>query len=206
MAGSIIKNIIFDMGGVLIDYNPEKTLYSLFDRETADIALKEIFRNPLWAEKDRGTVTPDDILDRARDKIPTRDYDRIAQMTYNLYPYMTPFTETEEIVKKLKANGYRIFLLSNASIDFHTERRNIPALKIFDGCLISADYQIIKPEPGIYLKLLSKYNLKPEECFFIDDVAANCEAAERAGIRSYNHTLYDFDSLIKALKESGIEI
>lgn len=201
-----IRNIIFDMGGVLIDYNPEKTLYSVFDRETADIALREIFRNPVWAEKDRGTVSADDILYMAKDKIPVCAYEKIAEMTRNLYPYMTPFGETEEIVVKLKANGYRIFLLSNASLDFHIQRKNIPALKIFDGCLISADCRIIKPEPGIYERLLSKFNLRAEECFFIDDVAKNCEAAERAGIRSYNHKLYDFDSLIKAMKENGIDI
>ncbi len=201
-----IRNIIFDMGGVLIDYNPEKTLYSVFDRETADIALREIFRNPVWAEKDRGTVSADDILYMAKDKIPVCAYEKIAEMTRNLYPYMTPFAETEEIVVKLKANGYRIFLLSNASLDFHIQRKNIPALKIFDGCLISADCRIIKPEAGIYERLLSKFNLRAEECFFIDDVAKNCEAAERAGIRSYNHKLYDFDSLIKAMKENGIDI
>ena len=200
------KNIVFDMGGVLIDFNPEKILYSVFDRETADIALREIFRNPIWSEKDRGTVSADDILYRAKDKIPVCAYEKIAGMTRNLYPYMTPFKETEEIVKKLKANGYRIFLLSNASLDFHTERRNIPALKFFDGCLISADCRIIKPEAEIYLKLLSKFNLKAGECFFIDDVAENCEAAERAGIRSYNHTIYDYESLIKALRENGIDI
>lgn len=60
----MIKNIIFDMGGVLIDYNPEKTLYSIFDRQTADILLKEIFRNPIWADKDRGIITPEEIIEK----------------------------------------------------------------------------------------------------------------------------------------------
>ena len=55
----MIKNIIFDMGGVLIDYNPEKTLYSLFDKETADILLREIFRNDIWSQKDRGVIFTD---------------------------------------------------------------------------------------------------------------------------------------------------
>lgn len=201
-----IKNIVFDMGGVLIDYNPEKTLYSLFDRETADIALKEIFRNPLWAEKDRGTVSAEEMIERAKGAIPAAAFEKISEMTLDFYPYMPAFGETENIVRRLKANGYRIFLLSNASLDFYTERKNIPALKFFDGCLISADYHIIKPEAEIYIKLLSKFNLKAEECFFIDDVAENCEAAEKAGIRSYNHIKYDYDSLEKALKENGIDI
>lgn len=60
----MIKNIIFDMGGVLIDYNPEKTLYGMFDRETADLLLKVIFRNPLWSDKDRGIILPAEIMEK----------------------------------------------------------------------------------------------------------------------------------------------
>ena len=59
----MIKNIIFDMGGVLIDYNPEKTLYGMFDKETADLLLRVIFRNPLWSDKDRGIILPAEISD-----------------------------------------------------------------------------------------------------------------------------------------------
>lgn len=60
------------MGGVLIDYNPEKTLYSLFDRETADILLREIFRNPVWADKDRGIIFPDEIMEQKKNAIRPR--------------------------------------------------------------------------------------------------------------------------------------
>ena len=71
----MIKNIIFDMGGVLIDYNPEKALYSMFDKETADILLKEIFRNPIWADKDRGIIFPEDIMRIKKDVIPSEIYE-----------------------------------------------------------------------------------------------------------------------------------
>ena len=76
----MIKNIIFDMGGVLIDYNPEKTLYSLFDRETADILLKEIFRNPVWADKDRGIIFPDEIMKQKKSAIPAEVYGKVCGM------------------------------------------------------------------------------------------------------------------------------
>ena len=202
----MIKNIVFDMGGVLIDYNPEKALYGELDKESADIALAEIFRNNIWSEKDRGVISAEEILALKGGLIPAHAYDKVAEMVMNLYPFMPPFEETEKIVKRLKSNGYRIFLLSNASLDFYDEKKNIPALSYFDGYLISADYKLIKPEKEIYLTLFSKFNLRPEECFFIDDVEANCEASRSLGMKAFRLQRGDYEGLINALKENGIVI
>ena len=202
----MIKNIVFDMGGVLIDYNPEKALYGELDKESADIALAEIFRNNIWSEKDRGVISAEEILAVKGSLIPAHAYDKVAEMVMNLYPFMPPFEETEKIVKRLKSNGYRIFLLSNASLDFYDEKKNIPALSYFDGYLISADYKLIKPEKEIYLTLFSKFNLRPEECFFIDDVEANCEASRSLGMKAFRLQRGDYEGLINALKENGIVI
>ena len=81
----MIKNIIFDMGGVLIDHNPEKTLYAHFDKETADIILKEVFRNELWVERDRGVVTSEEIIEKKKHLFPKEHFEKI---TYdNWYNY-----------------------------------------------------------------------------------------------------------------------
>ncbi len=202
----MIKNIVFDMGGVLIDYNPEKTLYAALDKESADIALAEIFRNKIWTEKDRGVISAEEIIARKGDKIPARAYEKVAEMVMDFYPYMPPFPQAEEIVKRLKSNGYRIFLLSNASLDFYDAKKNIPALNYFDGFLVSADYKLIKPEKEIYLKLFSKFNLLPGECFFIDDVVVNCEASEEQGMKAFCLVNQDYDGLINAFRENGIRI
>ncbi|MCR5523007.1 MAG: HAD family phosphatase [Clostridia bacterium] len=202
----MIENIVFDMGGVLINYDPEGTIYGIFDKEVADIALKEIFRNRLWNEKDRGTVTPDEIMERVRDKIPPRAYDKVSEITHNLYPYMKPFEETCRLVRELKRNGYGIFLLSNASDDFFENKWRIPALEYFDGYLISADYKLLKPEPEIYSVFFEKFNLNPSECFFIDDMPANVEGSEKAGMKAYCFNHKDFALLRNALRENGINI
>ncbi len=194
------------MGGVLIEFNPERILYSMFDKDTADIALREIFRNRLWAEKDRGIVFPEDIMRIAGDKLPAEHYEKIRELTYNFYPYMKPYPEMEDLVKRLRKNGYGIFLLSNAAADFYDNRKNIPALSYFDGYLISADYHLLKPEKEIYYKLFSKFNLRAEECFFTDDVPANCEGARECGMTAYCHKSGSTDELIGALRKAGVNI
>lgn len=192
------------MGGVLIDYNPEKTLYGMFDKETADILLKEIFRNPLWSEKDRGTVFPEDIIEQKKKFIPEGVFDKVCEMVQNFYPYMPPFEKMYDLVKLLKSKGYKLYLLSNASADFHVHRVGIPALSLFDGVLISADYGLIKPEKEIYFALYEKFSLKPEECFFIDDVQKNIDGARAAGMDGHCYCHGDIEILKEDLTSRGI--
>lgn len=200
----MIRNIIFDMGGVLIDYNPEKTLYGLFDSDTAQLLLHEIFRNELWAEKDRGTVSAEDIIKLKAPVIPDSVFDKVCEMVRNFYPYMPPFEKMYDFIKLLKNKGYGIYLLSNASADFHERRKDIPALSLFDGVLISADYKLIKPEKEIYLALYEKFSLKPEECFFIDDVQKNIDAAKATGMDGHCYYHGDIEILKKDMLSKGI--
>lgn len=202
----MIKNIIFDMGGVLIDYNPEKTLYGMFDKETADILIKEIFRNKIWNDKDRGIIFPKDIMEQKKGVIPAEAYEKTCELVDNFYPYMPPFEKMYDLIKQLKENGYGIYLLSNASSDFHVRRKGIPALSLFDGVLISADYKLLKPEKEIYMALYKKFDLKPEECFFIDDVQKNIDGARATGMDGHCYYHGDIEILKKDLVLKGVKI
>ena len=202
----MIKNVIFDMGGVLIDYNPEKTLYSLFDKENAEILLREIFRNPVWSDKDRGIVFPEDIMAAKKAVIPAEIYDKTAELVENFFPYMPPFPKMYDLVKELKGKGYGIYLLSNASSDFHERRKGIPALEMFDGVVVSADYKLLKPEKEIYLTLYEKFSLRPEECYFIDDVQKNIDGAAATGMDGHCYYHGDVEILRAAMREKGIDV
>lgn len=202
----MIKNIIFDMGGVLIDYNPEKALYSLFDKNTADILLREIFRNQIWNDKDRGIIFPEQIMEQKKNAIPTEVFDKTSEMVHNFYPYMPPFEKMYDFIKQLKENGYGIYLLSNASSDFHERRSGIPALSLFDGVLISADYKLLKPEKEIYMALYEKFSLIPEECYFIDDVQKNIDGSKATGMDGHCYYHGDIEILRAAMIEKGIKI
>ncbi|MBQ4626219.1 MAG: HAD family phosphatase [Clostridia bacterium] len=202
----MIKNIIFDMGGVLIDYNPEKTVKEHFSKEHGEIFLREILRNPVWNDKDRGIIFPEEIMERKKDVIPAEIFEKVSEMVHNFYPYMPPFEKMCSLNKTLKEKGYGIYLLSNASSDFHERRSMIPALEYFDGVVISADYKLLKPEKEIYETLLEKFSLNPGECFFIDDVQANIDGAEAAGISGHCYSHGDVDILKAELRKIGVEI
>lgn len=194
------------MGGVLIDYNPEKTLYSLFDKKTADILLKEIFRNEIWSDKDRGIIFPEDIMAQKKGAIPEEVFEKTSELVHNFYPYMPPFEKMYDFVKQLKENGYSIYLLSNASSDFHERRKGIPALSLFDGVIVSADYKLLKPEKEIYETLYKEFSLKPEECYFIDDVQKNIDGAAATGMDGHCYYHGDIEILRSAMQEKGIRI
>ncbi len=202
----MIKNIIFDLGGVLIDHNPEKTLYAHFSKENADIILKEIFRNPVWAERDRGVVTSEEIMEMKKDIISAEIYDKVNEMVGNFFPYMPPFEKMYDFVKELKENGYGIYLLSNVGTEFHTVKKDIPVLKLFDGFVASSDYKVIKPEKEIYNILYEKYSLKPEECFFIDDVQKNIDGARNTGMDGHCYYHGDLEILKADLRQKGVNI
>ena len=119
---------------------------------------------------------------------------------------MSPFEDTYELVRDLKSGGYGVYLLSNASMDFYERKSGIPALALFDGYIISAEYHLLKPEKEIYLTLFDKFGLKPEECFFIDDVQANIDGAAAVGMRGFRYSKGHIAQLRAALGEAGVKI
>jgi putative hydrolase of the HAD superfamily len=176
----------------------------MFDKETADILLKEVYRNQLWADKDRGIITPAEIMQKVKNNIPAEVFEKTCEMVDNYYPYMPVFERMYGFVEMLKAKGFGIYLLSNASPDFHERRSGIPALSLFDGVIISADHKLLKPEKEIYEKLYETFSLKPEECFFIDDVQANIDGAAATGMQGHCYYHGDLDVLIRDMEERKI--
>jgi len=193
----MIKNVIFDIGRVLIDFQPYEYVMNFnYDKDTKDKVYSIVFEDKRWSELDRGTLSNETYLDLLVKENP--NYTKQIQEVFNNWiSILTPIDENVLFFKDLKQRGYKLYLLSNFSTPAYeiTEQKN-PFLKIVDGKVISYSVKTIKPEKQIYEILLSKYNLIPNECVFIDDMPQNIEAAKELGMNGIV-----FKSLEDAIKK-----
>ena len=179
----MIKNILFDMGQVLIRFDQKYFIKRLgIEDVDLDLLLREVYRSVEWVQMDRGTLREEDAFRSISKRLPERLHDVAWKL---ICMWDRPILEVAgmyELVEELKGLGYGIYLLSNASVRQHDYWPRIPASRFFDGKLISADVHVIKPQPEIYRLCLEKFGLQAEECFFIDDAPANIEGALCCGI------------------------
>ena len=200
----MIKNIVFDMGGVLIDLNIKKVLNEHFSPEYHDRILSDIFYSKEWRMMDKGDLRPEEFIPQIVPSFPEGMQPLLSEMISDFYPYMPPYKETEELVCKLKEAGYNVYLLSNATPRFFDEYQNIPALRYFDGFFISALYHLLKPDAEIFNAFFKKFSLNPEECFFIDDMKENVEGARKCGMKGFVFDTRDYSGLKKELASLGV--
>ncbi len=179
----MIRNIVFDMGNVVIRFDPSFFLdrAGITDPEDRRLILNELFLSVEWAQMDAGTLTEETAEPLILSRFPDRLKDAVRELLYSwAYPRdMVP--GMEEIISRLKEAGYSIYLLSNASKAQHQYWPRVPASRLFDGKLISCDVKIVKPCHRIYQMFTEKFSLEPSECVFIDDAPANVAGAIACG-------------------------
>ena len=179
----MIKNIVFDMGNVLLLFDRDRFLDDV-GVEGADrrVLMNNVYLSLEWAKMDRGSMTDAQAAESMCARLPERLHEKVHKLVDQWDRPIYPVPGMAELIKNLKAAGYRIYLLSNASYRQHEYWPRVPGSEYFDGTLISADVKLVKPERQIYELLCEKFSLKPDECLFIDDSAMNIEGAEGAGM------------------------
>jgi putative hydrolase of the HAD superfamily len=190
----MIKNIIFDIGGVLLEWNPAK--FEL----PAD--FKEVFESLLWGMHDGGLVSRKELMEKLPSHI---DRDIFHEFLKKISKELRPIPEMIDLFHTLKKQGYQLYILSNMPQEMHVEL--VELHDFFDhpvGQVFSYQVKAIKPQPQIYEALLAKFNLKPEESVFIDDRLDNVVAAERLKIKAIQ--CRSSQQVIEDLKKMGISV
>lgn len=179
----MIRNIIFDMGNVLLYFDREAFLdrVGVTDPKDREILLREVYVSLEWAQMDRGSLTDAEAGEIMMQRVPDHLKDKVYQLVCEWDRPILPVPGMAELVQELKENGYHIYLLSNASYHQHDYWPQIPGHEYFEGTVISADEKLVKPQPEIYALTCARFGLKPEENLFIDDALGNIEGAVFSG-------------------------
>ncbi len=180
----IMRNIIFDLGRVLLNFEPIKYLQTLYPPEKVQMLHENIFLSKEWLDLDRGIITNEEAIRIITKRCPDDEKD-IKNVINNWPQILTPIEGSIKILAALKRQGYPLYLLSN----FHKEAFNqvlekYAFFKSFDGKVVSYQVSLLKPEKEIYVHLCNKYNLKAETSLFIDDTLANIHAAKKLGFET----------------------
>jgi FMN phosphatase YigB (HAD superfamily) len=200
----MIKNIIFDLGRVLINFDPETYLKELgLDKKTREIYLDDIFKGLEWLDLDRGIITEEQAIKKiaAKGRVNEGEVRKVLDARISFF---TEISLNIPLVKKIKDNGYKLYILSNfPKIPFEAVFEKYKFFRHFDGGVVSYEegVNVIKPDSSIYDTLLSRYNILPEETAFIDDTLVNIEKAEEYGITGIH--LPDHTELRQKLIEKG---
>ncbi len=180
----MVKNIVFDLGGVVVDWSPERLMQEYTGDPEMPIALfKKGFFQEFWPAYDRGLKDQNEIV-KEMSAFASRGYAECWDFVEFVKHSLSDIPATKELIKELSAKGYRLFCLSNMSVEFYDYMKEREVFQYFEGKIISALEHVIKPEKGIYEVLLKRYGLIPEESLFIDDLACNIDAARQLGFQT----------------------
>jgi 2-haloacid dehalogenase len=180
----MIKNIIFDFGAVLVDWNPHHLYDSYFgDATRAEWFLTEICPYEWNAQCDAGRPIKDITAERVA-LFP--EWEKEIRMYFDHWVDMMgdPIPGMEELVRDYKQRGYGVWGLTNWSAEtLPLVRDDYPVFKLLDGYVVSGQEKVVKPDARLYRILLERYGLKAEECVFVDDNPNNTAGAEAVGIK-----------------------
>lgn len=208
----MIKNIVFDLGGVLFDFNPLEYMELMgFNLEQGQFYQNLIWNSEEWKMLDLGKISYQELINSLCNRNPqyAKDLEYLLKNRTNKY-ILRQNNKNTKYLKELKKLGFRIYFLSNVSVgDLEYNANNFDIFNFINGGVYSCLCGFGKPSDEIFQKLLTTYNLKAEECVFIDDAKINCEGALKNGIKSIfyqnpEQLQIELDLLIK--KENNLSL
>lgn len=201
------KNIIFDLGGVMVDFAPKDFLLDRFcNAAIEDKVYRLTFGSETWQKLDAGLCTRYEgnqaMMAAAKEEGCAFEVQEVLE---NWTSILRVRRRMVELVRRLKNHGYCVYYLSNIPEDVLSLLMNRGLEGVFDGGVASCDVHINKPDPRIYKILLDKYHLKAGECIFIDDSRANVQTAFQLGMNSIQMR-ESVDTLVRSLATCNVTL
>ncbi len=200
----MISTIIFDIGNVLTDFRWREFFREKgYPEEIYERICKATVGSDCWREYDRGVLSDEEILLKFIENDPGIEAE-LRESLRDTKGIVTPRDYAIPWVKELKEKGYKVLYLSNFSEKIAREcADSLEFIPYTDGGILSYKDKVIKPQPEIYQLLIDRYNLKPEECVFLDDMEGNLLGAQKFGIHTILYT--DRESALLELEKLGVK-
>jgi len=183
----MIKNLVFDLGNVLIEWNSEKILTSFEpEKERRQLLRQVIFESGVWHQTDKGELSLKEACDEGLAQLDDSYHSAVQNIFYNWYEVVEVYSGLQEQIRLWAEQGYRIYILSTTcEIFYRIEKAGLlPIYPLLSGYILSSEVGVVKPELEIYQKLLKKYGIEPTESVFIDDIQANLDMAAELGFET----------------------
>ncbi|HAS61658.1 MAG TPA: HAD family hydrolase [Vibrio sp.] len=183
MSSKSIKNVIFDLGNVIVRWSPVEVIRLTFgDSERVNTITKQIFQSPIWLSANRGELTEAEVQTALQKEFGLSAIQAKKICYYVKHTQLVLFGSIE-LLRRVKDAGYNVYALSDNVPEIVTHlKQQYDFWPLFDGVVISADVGYLKPSPEIYQTLLEQYQLDAQECVFIDDMPYNVEGAQNIGM------------------------
>ena len=197
----MLKNIVFDLGNVLVKFDSNELIYSFFNKRQEEV--KSFYFDSLWNEYDQGLYSVEEMIEKGVKQFPELELS-IKKLMYHWTEFVIPLKDNVAYIKDLKRFGYKVYILSNIPEDDTKYLRSLGVFDNIDGGIFSYEYKKIKPDPEIFHILLEKYNLKASECLFLDDRKDNVVVASNLGFKTIE--VKDSSKVIDLIKEKISEV
>ena len=182
----MIKNLVFDFGNVLIEWNSAKILAAFVKEEDRKRVKAAIFDSGLWAQTDTGQLTLKSAIQAAQTLLDSSYSATVEAIFTHWYETVDVYHQLQEKIFEWAQLGYGIYILSTTSEIFYAVENAglLPMTKVLTGKILSYEVGCAKPDKSIYQKLLTQYALHANQCVFIDDLQINLDAAKSLGFET----------------------
>ena len=185
MSSERIKNIVFDIGNVVVRWSPEEIIRLTFgDCASAEEKAKSVFQSDIWLNLNKGLLSENDAKTQYRDVLGFTELE-CERLFYYVKQTQILIYGSVELIRRCKSAGYRVFALTD---NVHEIVSHLKATytfwDLFEGAIVSAEVGLLKPQVEIYESLLYQYGLEASETVFIDDMPYNVAGAESVGMNA----------------------